>query len=96
MGVFVLQHTGSIKFLFKHKLLPWNNPTQTLWESQQNKLGILHPKRDILAGKNSSYPQIWGANSTCTSRASEPWGWDVPALLHLPRTLGSCQSEFPK
>lgn len=48
------------------------------------------------SGKNSSYPQIWGANSTCISRASEPWGWDVPAFLHLPRTLGSCQSEFPK
>lgn len=47
----MLQHTGSIKFLFKHKLLPWNNPTQTLWESQQNKLGIFRPKRGILAGK---------------------------------------------
>lgn len=51
MGVSVLQHTGSIKFLLKHKLVPWNNPTHTLWESQQNKLGILHPKRGILVGE---------------------------------------------
>lgn len=47
----MLQHTGSIKFLLKHKLVPWNNPTQTLWESQQNKLVILHPKHGILAGE---------------------------------------------
>lgn len=37
----MLQHTGSIKFLLKHKLVPWNNPTHTMWEPQQNKLGIL-------------------------------------------------------
>lgn len=41
MGVSQLQHTGSIKFLLKHKLAKWNNPTQTLWDSQQNKLLIL-------------------------------------------------------
>lgn len=48
------------------------------------------------SGRNSSYPQIWGANSTCTSRASEPWDWDVPTLLYLPRTLTSGQGEFLK
>lgn len=47
----MLQHTGSIKFLLKHKLVPWNNLTQTLWESQQNKLGILRPKHGILGGE---------------------------------------------
>lgn len=44
------------------------------------------------SGRNSSYPQIWGANSTCTSRASEAWERDVPG--HWDHARVSFQNEF--
>lgn len=71
MGVSQLQHAGSIKFLLKHKLAKWPNPTRTLWDSEQSKLGVLCLKHEILA-RSTPLTLISAATLSAAVQQTEP------------------------